>query len=142
MASPAKPGGQLSKVVVAFLDGRRARGYVLDFSPMRDEFTLLPRENPMHERGEKCALVDLKAVFFVKDYTGNKDYRPPEQLGPPPQQGRKIEVIFKDGETLLGTTQGYNPTKLGFFMFPADGGDNNMRVFVVNRNAMRVKLVT
>jgi hypothetical protein len=41
-----------------------------------------------------------------------------------------------------GTTQGYNPTKLGFFMFPADGGDNNMRVFVVNRNAVRVKFVS
>jgi hypothetical protein len=81
-------------------------------------------------------------VFFVKDYAGNKEYKAPESIATPQQQGRKIEVIFKDGETLLGTTQGYNPTKLGFFMFPADAGDNNMRVFVINRNAVRVKFVT
>ena len=141
MATPAKPGGQLSKVVVAFLDGRRSRGYVLDFSPMREEFTLLPSENPMQARGEKVELSTLKAVFFVKDFAGNKEYRPPENFAPQ-QAGRKIEVVFRDGETVLGTTQGYNPTKLGFFMFPADGGDNNMRVFVVNRNAVRVKFVS
>jgi hypothetical protein len=141
MATPAKPGGQLSKVVAAFLDGRRLRGYVLDFSPMRDDFTLLPSDNPMQARGEKVELTSLKAVFFVKDFAGNKEYRPPENVAPQ-QQGRKIEVVFRDGETVWGTTQGYNPTKLGFFMFPADGGDNNMRVFVVNRNAVRVKFVS
>jgi hypothetical protein len=141
MATPAMPGGQLSKVVVAFLDGRRSRGYVLDFSPMREDFTLLPSENPMQARGEKVDLVTLKAVFFVKDFGGNKEYRPAENIAPH-QQGRKIEVVFRDGETVLGTTQGYNPTKLGFFMFPADSGDNNMRVFVVNRNAVRVKFVS
>jgi hypothetical protein len=141
MASPARPGGQLSKVVVAFLDGRRSRGYVLDFSPLREDFTLLPSENPMQSRGEKVELTELKAVFFVKDYDGNKDYKSPENITTPQQQGRKIEVLFKDGEMLLGTTQGYNPTKLGFFMFPVDGGDNNMRVFVINRNATRVKFV-
>ncbi len=95
----------------------------------------------MQSRGEKVELAELKAVFFVKDYDGNKDYRSPENIATPQQQGRKIEVVFKDGETLLGTTQGYNPTKLGFFMFPIDGGDNNMRVFVINRNATRVKFV-
>lgn len=96
----------------------------------------------MQSRGEKVELTQLKAVFFVKEYDGNKDYKPPETIPTPQQQGRKIEVVFKDGETLLGTTQGYNPTKLGFFMFPVDGGDNNMRVFVINRNATRVKFVS
>ena len=56
-------------------------------------------------------------------------------------QGRKIEVIFRDGETILGKTEGYNPPKLGFFMVPGDPASNNIRVFVINKNAKEVRFV-
>lgn len=31
-----------AKVVVAYLDGRRLKGYTNDFSPVRDQFFLFP----------------------------------------------------------------------------------------------------
>ncbi len=34
--------------------------------------------------------------------------------------GRKVKVLFKDGEVLVGSTMGYDIKRLGFFLFPAD----------------------
>ena len=45
--------------------------------------------------------------------------------------GRKIQVVFKDGETLAGTTQGYQPGRPGFVMVPADPDANTERCYVV-----------
>lgn len=55
--------------------------------------------------------------------------------------GRKIEVTFFDGEKIVGTTQAYNPSHKGFFVFPADGKGNSLRVFVVNWNVRDVKFL-
>jgi len=40
-------------------------------------------------------------------------------------------VIIKDQEIPVGTTQGYDPGRPGFFVIPADTEANNERVFVV-----------
>ena len=45
--------------------------------------------------------------------------------------GKKIQVDFADGETLIGYTSGYSPARAGFFVFPADPEDNNEKVFVI-----------
>ena len=139
MATPPQTPGQLNKVVVACLDGRRLKGYVYNFSPMRDWFHLLPQENPSQAKGEKVLLKDLKAVFFVRDFAGDPTAKAP----PTPESsvpGRRIEIQFVDGEIILGTTQGYTSEKPGFFMFPAAPG-NDLRIFVVNRNARQVRFV-
>jgi hypothetical protein len=125
---------------VAYLDGRRLKGHVYNFSALKDSFDLLPQENPVQGRGTKVELKDLKAVFFVKDYAGR-----PGHHGPPHVEaaahGRKVEATFRDGEKIVGTTEGYNPEKLGFFMIPADPQDNNVRIFIINKNAAHVRLL-
>jgi hypothetical protein len=54
---------------------------------------------------------------------------------------RKIRVVFADGETLVGTTQGYQPGRPGFFVVPADSGSNNDRCFVVSAATKEVSFV-
>ncbi len=83
---------------------------------------------------------DLKAVFFVWDFTGNAEYHD-SVVEDRPMHGRRIEVTFKDGERIVGRSEGYNPQKFGFFMSPADPKSNNIRIFVVNKNTRQVKLV-
>jgi hypothetical protein len=73
MGMPPRSLEQLNKTVVAFLDGRREWNDTHDFSPMRDSFNLLPAEDPLHAKGVKLMLKDLKAVFLVKDFVPNKD---------------------------------------------------------------------
>ena len=80
---------------------------------------------------------DLKAVFFVRDFNGNRGYQE-SQTVEGQRHGRRLEVIFRDGEKLVGTSEAYNPQKLGFFLFPADGKSNNSRIFIVNRNCERL----
>ena len=43
----------------------------------------------------------------------------------------KIAVRFKDAELLCGYSLSYSPERVGFFLFPADPGSNNMRVYVM-----------
>ncbi len=140
MATPPRAPEEANKVVVAFVDGRRFKGYVYDFSAMRDSFNVLPADKRAHEHGVKVLMQDLKAVFFVKDFLGNPEYHDKATVDEH-IHGRKIEVTFRDGEKILGKTEGYNPQKLGFFMVPGDPASNNIRVFIVNKNAQQVRFV-
>jgi uncharacterized protein DUF6982 len=131
-----------AKVVVAYLDGRRLKGYTNDFSPVRDQLFLFPEgvEPKPGDRGTPVRLAELKALFFVKDFAGNPAAR---REAPDPAQllGKKMEVTFADGEKLIGSSVAYNPKNLGFFMQPADSADNNERIFVINRNVKQVKVL-
>ncbi len=130
-----------AKVVVAYLDGRRLKGYTNDFSPVRDQFFLFPEgaDPKPGGRGTPVRLAELKAVFFVKDFAGNPSHR--EAPDPSQLLGKKIEVTFADGEKLIGSSVAYNPRNLGFFMQSADSASNNERMFVVNRNVKQVKVL-
>jgi hypothetical protein len=47
MTHPPSSANQANKVVVAFLDGRRAKGRVFNFSAIKESFDLfLPEEGP------------------------------------------------------------------------------------------------
>ena len=137
MAAPSSVS-QLNKVVVACLDGRRLKGYVFNFSALKDFFDLLPQDNPLQERGNRIDFKDIKAIFFVKDFVGVPDHHRNNDAESS-KHGRKIQVKCRDGETMVGMTEGYNPQKLGFFMFPVDEEDNNVRIFVVNKNIVQAK---
>jgi len=140
MAAPFNPPKQANKVVVAFVDGRRVKGFVYNFSVLRDAFSVFPSEDSSKQDAVEVKMNDLKAVFFVKDFVGNRarqDDSLPELL----KRGRKIEAAFSDGETLIGATEAYHPQKSGFFMFLADPESNNTRVFVVNKNVRHIKFL-
>lgn len=125
-------------VVAAFRDGRRIKGSTLDFLPTRDAFHLHRADGGI----DTVMVADLKALFFVRDLAGDftHDTRNefPQGSRPP---GRKIRIVFADGEEVVGTTQGYDPTRKGFFVLPADSKANNERIFVVAASAREVNLL-
>lgn len=122
------------KIVVHFLDGRVIKGHSQDFNPTRPLFHLQEDAAPSAERKPiSIELKDLKAVFFVKTYAGNKDFHERKEFTTTDRaQGRKVEVTFTDGEIMQGSTVGYDPQRPGFFLLPIDPGSNNMRIFVVS----------
>ncbi|MFN7941235.1 MAG: hypothetical protein U0X73_06525 [Thermoanaerobaculia bacterium] len=121
-----------SKVVAHFLDGRLEKGFTSDFLPARDSFHIeieVPGGSP---RTLAVAHGTLKAVFFVKDFQGDPGHRKRNDFDPAkPVPGRKIRVEFKDGEVMVGTTQGYQPGRPGFFIVPADPEANTIRCYVL-----------
>jgi len=132
----------LNKIVARFRDGRMVKGSTSDFVPAKEFFHVAPLDAA---KGSKSTLVhvkDLKAIFFVKDFAGRPDYTPTNEFGgdkTPP--GRKIKVVFSDGETIVGTTQGYQPGRPGFFMVPADEAANIERCYVVAAATTEITLL-
>jgi hypothetical protein len=138
MTIRSKSLDQANKAVVAFLDGRRLKGYIYNFSALKSSFTLFLRDSQPGQEGIEVEMEHLKAVFFVHDFVGNREHQ--EVSGTEPaKHGRSIEVVCRDGERLRGYTDAYNPQKLGFFMFPANPKSNNIRVFVVSKNALHIQ---
>lgn len=115
-------------VVAGFRDGRRVKGVTLDFLPTREAFHVQSDDGQVAE----IRLRDLKSVYFVHDLTGHPEHQTVNEFDVnATMSGRKIRVVFLDGEELVGTTQGYSPERPGFFVQPADRESNNQRVFVV-----------
>ena len=102
------------------------KGSTTDFMPNKACFHL----NSQNETVETIQVEALKAVFFVKDVEGDKDYNETYQdviQG----GGKRIQVEFNDGETIVGYVLGYSPDRQGFNLTPADLNSNNERIFVV-----------
>jgi hypothetical protein len=117
---------EISKVVVRFKNRAVVKGTTSDFFSNKVRFHLKsPTGDILDINIEK-----LKAVYFVKDFKGDKDHKD-EYTDDIPGGGRKVKVEFSDGEILIGYTQGYSPTRSGFFVIPADLENNNDRIYVV-----------
>lgn len=136
------PDGPLGdqKIVIRYLDGRILKGYTHDFFPNKENFHITLEDDPS-KKPLPVEVSHLKAVFYVKDFIGNKDYNEKKDFSGAALYGKKIAVKFKDGETLSGTTQSYLPDRKGFFMFPVDPKSNNIRIFVVNSSIKEVHFV-
>jgi hypothetical protein len=134
---------QQNRIVVRHRDGRTLKGHTADFLPTRPSFHVVPTEAVAAAKGTlEIRLADLKAVFFVRDFAGNRAYRETKAFAPGQRvAGRKIRVEFEDGEVLLGTTMGYQPNRPGFFLVPADPNSNNERCYVVSAAVKKVELV-
>ena len=121
-----------SKIVVRYRDGRILKGFTQNFFPNKPVFHV----NRLGTTGPgdvvEVTVDELKAIFFVRDFTGNPKHVERKELsrGERPQ-GRLMEVACKDGEVIVGTTTGYDPKRPGFFLFPIDPSANNVRIFLV-----------
>ena len=128
----------MNKVVARYADGRIVKGVTGDFSPAKDAFHVIP-ESPATSKPMGIRTSELKALFFVKDFSGDPQYNERKEFNPSrPPVGRKIRVLFKNGELLVGTTNGYQPGRPGFFVVPADPGSNNERCYVVSAATQEV----
>jgi len=129
------------KVVARYVNGKRVKGFSQDFFPNKDRFHVYPAAKPSGEAVE-VLVKELKAIFFVQDFVGNAFYNERKKYmeGENPS-GRKVEVTFMDGEVLVGSTLGYDPNRVGFFVFPADPKCNNIRVFALTAAIKKVRFL-
>ena len=121
----------LHKVVVRYKNGTVAKGTTSDFAPNRTTFTL-SREPPAAGGPATISFDELKAVFFVHSFEGNREYREQKLRIPEGTIGRRYLLTFTDGETMRGTALGVNLSRYGFLLFPSDPGGNNKRIFVMH----------
>ena len=130
-----------TKVVVRFSNGKLMKGFTEDFFPNKERFHVIPADN--HSAGAiEVSTKDLKAIFLVRDFTGDSLYDERKKYieGEKPS-GKKVEVTFADGEVLAGSTLAYDSKRQGFFIFPADPKSNNIRVYAVSSGLKKVRYV-
>lgn len=130
------------KMVVRFTDGRVIEGYSYDFYPTKTSFHLFPAVSECPDEPIEVHIKDLRVVFFVRDYAGDRSYNEHKEFmeGERPAR-RKIEVTFMDGEVLVGSTISYHPGNPGFSFVPADPKSNNLRVFAVFTAVVKVRFL-
>jgi len=132
----------MNKVVARFADGRTVKGMTSDFVPAKDVFHVTEALAQPGDKPLEIYMRELKAVFFVKDLVGDPLHTQLNEFDPiHPPVGRRIRVEFSDGEVLVGTTQGYQANRPGFFVEPADVGSNIERCYVVAVAARQVVLL-
>lgn len=132
------------KVVLRFTDGTVLKGYLRDFSPKRSSVSFEKYEN---KETHSVELRDLKAIFFVKTFTGDSQKTEKKIYGISKPKGKRVFIKFKDNEHLVGFLEGDAQLDLpwdrgfylskddkgikGFFLLPVDLDSNNIKVFVV-----------
>ncbi|MBI5837195.1 MAG: hypothetical protein HZB25_08115 [Candidatus Eisenbacteria bacterium] len=122
-------------VVARHADGRVVKGTSMDVDPSRPVCHVRTPEGVTVD----VRLADLKALFFVKDLSGNAKYTDATRPDPADARlrgARTIRVTFEDGETIVGITHHFPPTRAYYFVLPLDAASNNIRVLI---NASRVK---
>jgi hypothetical protein len=129
-----------TKVVVKYANGKVIKGFMQNFFPNKDWFHLVPFDKHSGETTE-VFIERLKAIFVVRDFNGNPQYHERKNYmnGENPS-GLKLEVIFTDGEVMVGSSMlSYDPKRPGNFIIPADPESNNLRVFVISSAVKSVR---
>lgn len=140
LESAGQAKSAFQRIVARHTDGKILKGFTQDFHPSKPQFSLWPSINATPKERVVVPVKRLKAVFFVRDFNGNPQYRERKAFGTK-SQGRRVEVTFSDGESILGTTLNYRPDAQGFFVSPADPSANNTRIFVVTAALRRVRFL-
>jgi hypothetical protein len=125
------------KVVAHYIGGRVVKGVSHDINPKRPFCHIRTAEHGT----VSVKLLDLKALFFVKDLTGDakrEEGRMLETADSRARGARPIEVEFGDGERVTGLTAGYPPQGPFFFVLPADARSNNVRILVNQAAVVRM----
>jgi hypothetical protein len=139
--SDSRPEEQFHpKVAAHFVDGRILKGLALDFR--RSQPTFLLRLRDVAGPGETISirLADLKALFFVKEFEGDPNYRAPAGTDRTSLLEQRVRVRFNDGEVLRGTSPSRDLGGAGFFLIPMDPRSNNRRIFVVTANVAECRI--
>lgn len=130
----------IENVVVRLISGKPLKGYVRDFSVNSNVVVL---EEVESRQELKIPIIEVKAIFFVRTFEGDKSYREKKTYGLRNNVGRKVYIKFNDGESMTGFIEGKVPWEKGFFiskpdhnvkgffLTPTDSESNNLKVFVV-----------
>jgi hypothetical protein len=122
------------QVVARYQDGRVLKGISLDIDPAKPVFHIRSPGSP----AVQVALIELKALFFVRSLEGDPSYHDdptPDPTDPRARGATIVRITFGDGEVLVGMTLHFPAPRPFFYVTPVDPKSNNIRV-LVNRAAI------
>ena len=130
------------QVIARYQNGQVVKGFTEDFSPAKGTFHLLAPDSSPGTRPLAIHLLELKGVFFVRHLDGHPAHMKRNAFDPTNlTEGRRIRVVFRDGEVLQGHTRNYHAERRGFYLLPADQRSNNERCFVLRAATREITLL-
>lgn len=112
------------RVILHTLEGQVKRGAIRDADLCGPSLILeLPAGG-----SETIARERIKALFFMLN-PGSR---------PPPADGAKVRVTFKDGRQVAGFSRDHHLPQAGFFVVPADNRTNTARIFIYRHGLQTV----
>ena len=123
-----------NRVVAHLRDGRIVKGLSRDVDPTKPTCNIMSPAGAVSE----VALADLKALYFVRNVSGDPGRHESTQLQPGDPRLHNSHLVtlhFDDGEKLVGLAHRGRPNDPFFFLVPVDRGSNNIRI-LVNRAAV------
>lgn len=125
------------KAILRFVDGSMLKGLIRDFT-LADDFVYIEDES---SEKQKIKLKQLKAIFFVRTFDGNREHREKKAFAGARRTGKRLFVRFRDGEQMTGYLEGGTPWEKGFFLdlkktsgfflIPVDQDSNNIKIFII-----------
>lgn len=135
------------KAILRFLDGRMLKGFIRNFTLADDHVFIVDESSD----SQKVKLKELKAIFFVRKFAGDREHREKKSFAGTSRTGQRLFVKFRDGEQMTGFLEGDLPRERGgfldlkktsgFFLRPVDEDSNNIKVFVVTSALLDVTSV-
>lgn len=135
------------RVILRFLDGKMLKGLVKDLKLTDDNLFIEDESN--HQL--KVRLKELKAIFFVKTFEGNRTHHEKKTFTGSPPVSRRVFIKFKDGETMMGFIEGEIPWERGFFLesmkekgfyvLPVDEDSNNTKIMIITSAVKDVAMI-
>lgn len=120
-------------VVAHYLNGNIVKGTSIDVAPGKG-FCHVRTDDGI----TKVDFKDLKALYFVKDLSGNSERNDSQKAQEDDMRlrgSRLLEVVFKDDERLVVLCNTFPPKTERFFVLPIDLDSNNQRI-LINRDAI------
>ena len=115
------------RVVVHTAEGLTLRGLLEDPDLAAATLRLLPSDGGPAEELEAAG---LKAIFFMV----------PAGEPPPPPEGQRIHVTFRDGRRVAGFSPDYADGASGFFLHPAEARTQTGRIWVYQSAVKQVAI--
>lgn len=135
------------KVILRFIDGKMLKGFIKDLKLSDSHLFIEDESSNQH----KVRLKELKAIFFVRRFEGDRSYHEKKTFTVAPPNAKRVFVKFKDGESMMGYIEGDVPWQQGFFnesmkekgfyLNSADEGSNNIRTLVITSAVRDVAMI-
>lgn len=135
------------RVILRFADGKMLKGLIRDLKLTDDHLFIEDESN--HQL--KVRLKELKAIFFVKTFEGNRTHQEKKTFTGTPPGSKRVFVKFKDGESMMGFMEGDIPWEKGFFLesmrergfylIPVDHDSNNTKILIITTAVKDVAMI-
>lgn len=116
------------RLVIHFQSGKTLACWGDNFMPLEEEIMVKDQD----DRIQRVVLKEVKVVCFVKAFATDSrtTHKPPAQILFQAVPGRKVKLLFKDGEKMEGVSSLKERPVRGFFVTPLNPNSNNIHIFV------------